>query len=331
MAPPRLFSAVLVVLLAQRVPRPGAAQHTPPPALPLDGPFLICTSQQDFISDKISFINGICCKQVGESCNAAGFPTTCASPACARAVQMVSDGCLEWLARPEQTYLAYLEPLKQLTKTCKASAVPVPHPVLLTADSTSLTGAQVCGATIIDGRAESHDKWQDVLVISSPQNTRILITVATMWLPPDDSLEIRDGDSDTSPLLKRLKGTQQPEISTVVGSGQQMFLRLLSNGENKGKAVGFSLTVGCSCAEAVSYECFNGGMCTVLDTTCATAEMHRTITNMNAQCCGADDAVCSGGMPTSCDAGCASVFLPFWKTCGWQLGSEQEYANLVSV
>ena len=31
------------------------------------------------------------------------------------------------------------------------------------------------------------------------------------------------------------------------------------------------------------------------------------------------------------DAGCAAVFLPFWDSCGWELGSASDYANVVSL
>eukprot|EP01047_Picozoa_sp_COSAG01_P064657 COSAG01_NODE_8595_length_2725_cov_1.424219_2_plen_241_part_00 len=31
------------------------------------------------------------------------------------------------------------------------------------------------------------------------------------------------------------------------------------------------------------------------------------------------------------DAGCAAVFLPFWDSCGWELGSADDYAQVVSM
>ena len=53
----------------------------------------------------------------------------------------------------------------------------------------------------------------------------------------------------------------------------------------------------------------NPGSCALQDMTQRTAEV-------NAQCCGSDDGTCSGGIPTTCDAGCAAVFIPFWDQCG---------------
>ena len=45
------------------------------------------------------------------------------------------------------------------------------------------------------------------------------------------------------------------------------------------------------------------------------ADVARTAAAINEQCCGSDDAACSSGVPTSCDAGCAGVFLPFSRDC----------------
>ena len=38
-------------------------------------------------------------------------------------------------------------------------------------------------------------------------------------------------------------------------------------------------------------------------------------TDINEQCCGSDDAACNSGVPTSCDIGCANVFMPFVRDC----------------
>ena len=50
---------------------------------------------------------------------------------------------------------------------------------------------------------------------------------------------------------------------------------------------------------------------------CSLAQMGATTALINQECCGDDDKACSSkGVPTSCDAGCAQVFLPFWNDCG---------------
>ena len=36
---------------------------------------------------------------------------------------------------------------------------------------------------------------------------------------------------------------------------------------------------------------------------------------VNSACCGPDDGACTAGTPSTCDAGCAAAFLPFWGAC----------------
>ena len=85
------------------------------------------------------------------------------------------------------------------------------------------------------------------------------ITVQTLWLPDGDGLEIRDGDNFGAPRLVRLQGTTKPDPAEFAATGQSLYLRLLSDGENKGKAVGFSLRVGCTCLSSAA--CNDNGVC----------------------------------------------------------------------
>ena len=95
---------------------------------------------------------------------------------------------------------------------------------------------------------------------------------------------------------------------------------------------------------------------------CPPAEINTRTLDVNAQCCGADDTTCKNGAPTSCDgksvyspvpcshvlgtdvvtaidswcgclfipvAGCASVFLPFWRDCQTALATQS--ATLLPV
>eukprot|EP01048_Picozoa_sp_COSAG05_P023907 COSAG05_NODE_5388_length_1190_cov_1.645280_1_plen_372_part_00 len=253
-----------------------AAQAAGDPA-----PYYTCASQVEFIGGANSFIHGICCTQGAETCGRDGYPFTCGSPACARAVKMVGDGCLDWLAEPEQAMLAsgFATPLKTLVDTCNATQ-PAENTVLLTASSTTLTGTTACGATIIDGRAESPNSWSDALAVSAPPGMTATITVQTLWLPDGDALEIRDGDNFGAPRLARLQETTKPEPTKYTASGQDVFLRMLSDGTSKGKGVGFSLLVGCTCSadgDACSAHgsCRDGACVCVtgwMGPTCATAD-----------------------------------------------------------
>ena len=339
-------------------------------------PFFTCASQVDFIANANPFIKGICCKQESETCARGVYPSTCSSPPCARAVGMVGDGCLDWLAEPDQAMLApgFATPLKNLVNACKATP-PAVGTILLTSNTNALSGLQACGATIIDGRAESSSNWHDDLTITAPPGMTTTITVQTLWLPDSDALEIRDGVDADATRLARLQGTSKPAAPTYSASGQHIFLRLLSNGENKGKAVGFSLHVGCRCSATSacnnkgvchdgacvcvagwmgptcasadpcnSSPCQHGGTCTAVAATthralsehpsataCEASQLQTSTMEINEQCCGANDVACVHGVPRSCDAGCAAVFLPFWDSCGWELGSAKDYAKIIAL
>jgi hypothetical protein len=97
-----------------------------------------------------------------------------------------------------------------------------------------------------------------------------------------------------------------------------------------------------ACDACSSFPCENGGTCTATSTsapahhylqqeTCIAADMSSSTTTINAQCCGADDAECAGGLPTSCDAGCAASFLPFWASCGSAMQGAADYLGVVAL
>jgi hypothetical protein len=59
--------------------------------------------------------------------------------------------------------------------------------------------------------------------------------------------------------------------------------------------------------------------------------MSSSTAGINIQCCGVDDAQCADGLPTSCDAGCAAVFLPFWDSCGSAMQGAADYSSVVAL
>ena len=244
----RYFAAVLVHASCAAA---QAAESTP---------YVTCATQIDFIGSANPFIDGICCTQSAEACPSGLYPSTCTSSACARAVEMVADGCTSWLAEPKQAMLRlFVVALQALADKCQATK-PAENTVLLMASSTTLTGTAACGATIIDGRAESPNSWSDALAISAPLGMTATITVQTLWLPDGDALEIRDGDNFGAPRLVRLQGTTKPDPTKYTASGKDLYLRMLSDGQSKGKGVGFSMLVGCTCS-ADGTACGSHGSC----------------------------------------------------------------------
>jgi hypothetical protein len=76
-----------------------------------------------------------------------------------------------------------------------------------------------------------------------------------------------------------------------------------------------------------SAPCQHGGTCRVSDGPggghrrvqegqCTLAQFSAQVPALNGVCCDDPGERCSGGMPTSCDAECAAVFLPLVDSCG---------------
>ena len=52
---------------------------------------------------------------------------------------------------------------------------------------------------------------------------------------------------------------------------------------------------------------------------------------VTAECCDQPSEDCSGGMPKTCNAGCAHIMLPFWDDCARQLGTSADLFTEVVV
>ena len=87
-------------------------------------PYFTCATQADFIVGANPFIDGICCAQSAETCKTNFYPSTCASPACARAVRMVGDGCTAWLGTVPMLRNGFAVPLQALVDKCQATPKP---------------------------------------------------------------------------------------------------------------------------------------------------------------------------------------------------------------
>ena len=53
---------------------------------------------------------------------------------------------------------------------------------------------------------------------------------------------------------------------------------------------------------------------------CGVAELPARTASINQECCDEPTEDCTDGRPHSCNAGCASIFLPFWRDCRGALG-----------
>jgi hypothetical protein len=76
-----------------------------------------------------------------------------------------------------------------------------------------------------------------------------------------------------------------------------------------------------------SAPCQHGGTCSVSDASggghrraqngqCTLAQFSAQVPALNGMCCDGPGQNCAGGLPASCDAECAAVFLPLVNSCG---------------
>lgn len=74
-----------------------------------------------------------------------------------------------------------------------------------------------------------------------------------------------------------------------------------------------------------------GAPCGSAEGACHASDLQRRMDAVTAECCNQPSESCPHGMPLSCNAGCASVFLPFWNDCQSVVhGAADAYAELVS-
>ena len=66
---------------------------------------------------------------------------------------------------------------------------------------------------------------------------------------------------------------------------------------------------------------------------CGTVAQEACVSNLaqramavNLECCNDKTEDCSSGAPATCDAGCAAIFLPFWRDCEAEVGDEWRHS-----
>ena len=72
-----------------------------------------------------------------------------------------------------------------------------------------------------------------------------------------------------------------------------------------------------STSSSVSAQGFTGHDCAVVQ---LCADLQARTQALNEECCNEPGEDCSSGRPTTCNAGCARVLLPFFDDCGEALG-----------
>ena len=217
---------------------PAAAGASTEPAGAID-----CTSQYELFT-AFTFIKGVCCDQLGETCPlGAQLPSTCRVPACAHAVNVVANGCLPWLAQKAQAWLqSFAQQLSSAKKSCHAVS-PTPGTIVLS-NYTEYEVPNACDREVAGGKLEHQETWLDVVTLVAPKPFVLQLTIHSLWLPSGDSVSVFDGDYTSNHMMVHMKGTTKPTQAIYSLSGM-MYLRLLTN--KAGSVESFSATVVCGC------------------------------------------------------------------------------------
>ena len=95
---------------------------------------------------------------------------------------------------------------------------------------------------------------------------------------------------------------------------------LLCNGETSGLFHCACCLLGTPCTSAsVSAQGFTGQDCAEAN---PCSDLQARSQALNDECCNEPGEDCSSGRPTTCNAGCARVLLPFFADCREELGQD---------
>lgn len=99
--------------------------------------------------------------------------------------------------------------------------------------------------------------------------------------------------------------------------------------EPSNEAARSACPVACGACEpdiCASSPCLNGGTCTQGgdSATCTMSDLAERTADVTAECCDEPAEDCSSGQPASCNAGCASVLIPYYLDCYQALEEEGE-------
>ena len=90
------------------------------------------------------------------------------------------------------------------------------------------------------------------------------------------------------------------------------------------RALGAALLASVAVLQADARRASRGG-------TCTRDQMASQTAAINLECCDEPSEDCSGGIPHTCNAGCAELFLPFWRDCQDALGEQAARFRLTAA
>ena len=267
----------------------------------------------------LTVAHGVCCDQLGEACDgdsdyslpsAANGATTCTSPVCARAIQLVADSCAPLLG--SASFAIFATPFQGIidgaTQACAAAPSPQRFVITDGASSKDVDVLSAAPAVLTDGMgAGGHGgsvAGQDTATVHQAGPAETLLTLEMVWLAPRDSLKVSvDGAAATV-----LRGHDLPPAGDRTFRSKPGGTIRVTMVQDPAKAAGtaslFSLSIPCvSDASCGAHGSCNGGSC-VCTSGYAGSQCQTLVDPCQGIDCGAHGA-CDGG---KCTCGTTSLF-----------------------
>ena len=225
------------------------------------GGSLSCDTQQE-LTRNLEYVRTVC-SQAGETFAQDDpfdpVPLTCSKPVCARAVERVATDCGGLLGH------GWFETWnrKLTAAVAKCALLPPPSHIYPIGATTTMTD---CDGTLTDGGGKGGFNWNKHTVVDAGPGKVAQLTVNTLGLADDDSVEIFDGPaeglhcpSDVSLRLARLTGHTLPQQRVYAATGRFLCVQLLTNKQGVGS--GFTMTAGCVCEDSATWHDAIGRLC----------------------------------------------------------------------
>eukprot|EP01049_Picozoa_sp_SAG25_P001093 SAG25_NODE_43_length_19261_cov_111.931218_10_plen_440_part_00 len=277
---------------------------------------LVCATDEDFLHN-MRYIQTICCDQLGEGCGSQWFPEqTCKHTLCAHAINRVQQDCAPFLKTLHAQRM--WEPLaKQLTGVWKQCQLGRPYGSVYAVTTVKLNPAVptriiTCSGILTAGRG-SVQEWSSTAILQSQQvGFGIELDFFTFYLGPGNSIFFYDGECgvkvngklcEPKNLLKKIVASSSPvllgsptlrtlKIKNTFLDKQvsSLMVQVFVGNNGKGETpITFGAKIRCvaPCEDSNQFTRHTG--------------------IVTKECCDEPTETCKGGLPQTCNHGCAHV------------------------
>jgi hypothetical protein len=272
---------------------------------------LVCATDEEFLHN-MRYIQTICCDQLGEGCGQKWFPEqTCKHTLCAHAINRVHQDCAPFL-KTLHAQRMWEPQAKQLTGVWKQCQLGKPYGSVYAVTTIKLNPGKptriiTCSGILTAGRG-SFQEWSSTAILQSQQvGFGIELDFFTFYLGPGNSIFFYNGECgvkvngkpcEPRNLIKKITASSSPILLSTLKikntfidkQVSTLTVKIFVGNNGKGETpITFGAKIRC-----VS-PCTDGNQFT----------RHTGI--VTKECCDEPTETCKGGLPQTCNHGCAHV------------------------